>query len=258
MKLFKNNFNIFFVISIVLLLSIIFTAASNSSKNSNSSSNSYKQNLASKMESLFNKKIIEVQMVEELDKTLQLFPPYKLIRVFVPITGSLDPSFELQHSVFPTFTAYGIFAFDGEKLLYLSQNPQNLEKLLDQNHIIWKSDVSPRSLAELFSLTQVDHDNRKCYLLDSSEDILKFGKKEEGYVVNKNKLKKISSVITKPHWEAKNNSKCLIYYCLWGWMHEKQTVKQVKVDFDRKTSAFTINQETMEDNVFDQVPGIEY
>lgn len=224
--------------------------------------------ISRQVEAIFRKKPVEIIYSEALDGRYQLFSPYQLVKLStLPVDHlSVNSNFEMQHTLLPSLSTSGIFAYDGVNLLYLSHNPLMLEKLLADKELIGSKKFTPQVLAELIAMTQIDKNNFYCKVLNSPQDILNptrhpsKGDSSESteYKVNNKKFEKVKGMIKKPQWNDNRRLEDLVFYCLWGWMHKMDQLLKVVVSFDKKDNSFMIDERWIEGEIYDRTPQIEY
>jgi len=212
-----------------------------------------KKEIGSKIKVLFDDQSIEVLSIESFN-FLKVFSNYKLLRIFI------YPRI-LEHVVLPGGPSYGMFAYDGDKLLYLNKDNNNLGEILWEEKHISKVDRTPETLAMALILCKISYGQTNYFPVNNIQDISDYEKDESAfgeYVVDHEKIEKHKDVIASPHWEDKGKTKDLVFYVLSGWMHEINTLLKITASFDKQSSYIEIKKEVVQDKVFKQTPYMMY
>lgn len=212
-----------------------------------------KEDITVKIRELFQNQKIEIEQIESLDD-LRIFHNYKLLRIFVH-------PWVLEHVSLPDGPSYGMFAYNKEKLLYLNHDNNNLANILWEEKFISAKDFKPQTVAEVLILCQIPERQVFSDLVNSIQDVLDYEKGKdsiEGYVVDKEKLRKYKDTIVPPHWEDKEKTEDLVFFVLSGWMHKTKNLIRIIATFDKYSPSLTIRKEILEDNIFKEIPDIKY
>lgn len=212
-----------------------------------------KEEIGSRIKVLFDNQSIEVLSIESFN-FLKVFSNYKLLRIFI------YPSI-LEHVVLPGGPGYGMFAYDGDKLLYLNKDNNNLEEILWEEKHISEVDRTAKTLAIALILCKISHGQTNYFPVNNIRDISDYGKDGSAfgeYVVDRKKRKKYRKILASPRWEDKDKTKDLVFYVLSGWMHEMNTLLKITASFDKQSSYIEIKKEVVEDKVFKQTPDMIY
>ncbi|MGD9683905.1 MAG: hypothetical protein AB7W16_22280 [Candidatus Obscuribacterales bacterium] len=167
----------------------------------------------------------------------------------------------LEGACLPAGGTYGVFAYDGQRLLYLQGNPKTRaerlgELLASEGKPLDSGD--PARLASLFFECLYREGNDSHELIPSEEALLSYQQLEFPYEVNKKELPKVSERLKPPAivddgvhgWRISALS-------VHGWMHRKTTLSETDIAVSRDFKV-THRQTALSKAIFSSTPGLRY
>jgi len=215
---------------------------------------------------------VNIKSVLDFSDEFDWIKNYRLLKIIVSDPqedpGTFDPKLEgkpkqtvLRRRGPPMPYFYGEFANQGDRLIYLNGNPQNVAKILKEERVFDNPNLDLRSFATFLARTLVQPNEDEGYHLISKAAEIKsaeWSADSDGYKINKKKFNSVKGMIAAPHWDKTDGKTVFIAYYLSGWLHEADTVNQVTYTFDREGNNIQIENKPLVDGIYRKFPEIYY
>jgi len=193
---------------------------------------------------------------EALEKEYQIFPHWQLLTLRVK--NKKHPQIELQHMMLPTDAMIGIFAYNGTSMLYLSNQKENLEKLLFQEKTLGEPRIGAELFAKLFALILIDKNNAQAHIIDGPQYFSHQHLEDQGYRLDESKIKGIQNKFAPAQWKKTGDKTILTFFVRSGWMHMADEIDQIEVSFDPTNGHFDVQNTVLAKGIFKKMPQIMY
>ena len=161
--------------------------------------------------------------------------------------------YELEAGVLPFGGSFGLFSFDGEQLLCLNRQVENLQRLFEREQRPI-DEADPSDLAQLVAEAAGRRVNNahKLVTADALEQL-----ESDGYELDRSELARIRTAIVPASVSSDADGWVLRFTTVWGWMHELQEVFSWQVGFSRSFQ-LDVQQRSLSKRIFVRVPLIQY